>query len=150
MPLIKRGITARQRVANRRNSLKSTGPRTATGKRNASRNALRHGLFAKSSEETFRQLGEDPADFQALVDSLRGTFRPEDGFEEMLVEDMAVCRWRLNRLLRAESAIQVWDKHRFEFDRKRKDALNGEQRLSGKPDGGFFQLRLLRTSGLSS
>ncbi len=126
MHLIKKPVSTRQRAANRRNSLKSTGPQTTTGKRNASRNALRHGLFAKSMEETFRQLGEDPADFQALVDSLWETFRPGDGFEEMLVEDMVVCRWRLNRLLRAESAIQVWEKQRFEFDRKRKDAMNGE------------------------
>ena len=126
MKLINKRVSTRQLAANRRNSLKSTGPRTTTGKRNASRNALRHGLFAKSMEETFRQLGEDPADYQAMLDSLREAFQPKDGFEEMLIEDMAVCRWRLNRLLRAETGIQVWDKQRFEFDRKRKDAVNGE------------------------
>ena len=126
MQLIKKNVTTRQKEANRRNSLKSTGPQTAMGKRNASRNALRHSLFAKPLKETFRLLGEDPADFQALVDSFRETFRPEDGFEEMLVEDMAVCRWRLNRLLRAESAILARDKQQFEFDRKRSDTMNGE------------------------
>jgi hypothetical protein len=36
----------RQIAANRRNSRKSSGPRTAAGKANASRNALRHGLAA--------------------------------------------------------------------------------------------------------
>jgi hypothetical protein len=35
--------------ANRANSGKSTGPRTAAGKRNAGRNALRHGLAALTS-----------------------------------------------------------------------------------------------------
>ncbi len=118
MQLIKKNVTSRQKEANRRNSLKSTGPRTTTGKRNASRNALRYGLFAKSLKETFRLLGEDPADFQALVDSLREAFQPEDGFEEMLLEDMAVCRWRLNRLLRAESAIQASQRTRLDLERK--------------------------------
>src|SRR5262249_47188504 len=40
--------TERKRQANRRNSRKSTGPRSATGKSIASRNALRHGLAALS------------------------------------------------------------------------------------------------------
>lgn len=42
----------RQRAANRRNAQRSTGPRTASGKANSSRNALRHGLSAR--------LGADP------------------------------------------------------------------------------------------
>jgi hypothetical protein len=36
----------RKKTANRRNSRKSTGPRTAAGRSKASRNALRHGLAA--------------------------------------------------------------------------------------------------------
>src|SRR5436190_19952220 len=39
-------ISQRKLGANRRNAKKSTGPRTTVGKRNASRNALRHGLNA--------------------------------------------------------------------------------------------------------
>jgi len=38
--------TERQIAANRRNALKSTGPRSAGGKKRASRNAHRHGLAA--------------------------------------------------------------------------------------------------------
>ena len=37
-------ISARKRNANRANARASTGPRTAAGKENAARNALRHGL----------------------------------------------------------------------------------------------------------
>ena len=33
-----------KRLSNRRNAQRSTGPRTSAGKKNASRNALRHGL----------------------------------------------------------------------------------------------------------
>jgi len=36
--------TAKQIEANRKNATRSTGPRTAVGKLNSSRNALRHGL----------------------------------------------------------------------------------------------------------
>lgn len=40
-------MTSQRKIeANRRNSRKSGGPRTATGKTNASRNAMRHGLAA--------------------------------------------------------------------------------------------------------
>ena len=39
--------SARQRQANQRNALQSTGPRTADGKRRASRNATKHGLLAR-------------------------------------------------------------------------------------------------------
>ena len=40
----RRVISARKRNANRANARASTGPRTAAGKENAARNALRHGL----------------------------------------------------------------------------------------------------------
>ena len=41
-----------QTAANRGNAKKSTGPRTRGGKAKASRNALRHGLYAVGSGET--------------------------------------------------------------------------------------------------
>ena len=118
MAFIKKRVTSKQLAANRRNSQKSTGPKTAVAKRNSNQNSLQHGLFAKSLEGSFRQLGEDPKDFHALVQSLRETFQPEDHFEEMLIEDLAVLRWRLHRLRRAEWGIQVRQKRSFEFDRE--------------------------------
>jgi hypothetical protein len=48
-------------AASRQNARKSTGPRSAGGKKRASRNAYRHGLAASSSSL---------ADFAAAVDSL--------------------------------------------------------------------------------
>src|SRR5205814_10559558 len=41
----------RQIAANRKNALRSTGPRTTTGKQRASGNAYRHGLSIPSDEE---------------------------------------------------------------------------------------------------
>ena len=57
----------RQRAANRRNAQRSTGPRSAAGKRRSRQNALRHGLSAR--------LGGDPAHdrrAEALAEILAG------------------------------------------------------------------------------
>ena len=42
--------TPAQIVANRRNALKSTGPKTGQGKRASSRNAVKYGVYAQISE----------------------------------------------------------------------------------------------------
>ena len=50
----------RQIAANRRNAVKSTGPKTAVGKRRSSTNALRHGLsrrFAREHSDVVEALG---------------------------------------------------------------------------------------------
>ena len=57
----------RQRAANQRNAQRSTGPRSAAGKRKSRQNALRHGLSAR--------LGGDPAHdrrVEALAEILAG------------------------------------------------------------------------------
>ena len=46
--------TPAQIAANRRNALKSTGPRTGQGKRASSRNAVKYGVYAQSSEEELK------------------------------------------------------------------------------------------------
>jgi len=45
------------------------------------------------------ELGEEPAAFEKLRESLRRPFGPRDGFEQRLVEDMAEIRWRRQRLM---------------------------------------------------
>lgn len=47
---LSRTVTAARLVANRRSALKSTGPRTATGKRRSSLNALRTGSRSKAAD----------------------------------------------------------------------------------------------------
>jgi hypothetical protein len=61
-----------------------------------------------------KELGENPADFERLRDSLRQAFKPQDGFEEMLVEDMIATRWRLGRARRAEMGILAVQQFRLE------------------------------------
>jgi len=50
--------TEKQIVANRANALRSTGPKTAAGKKRSSQNALRHGLSLTQSGEIFQSAGE--------------------------------------------------------------------------------------------
>ena len=52
----------RQFEANRRNSQKSTGPKTEEGKRQSRRNAIRHGLCA----ETVIEIVEDIEDYRGF------------------------------------------------------------------------------------
>jgi len=100
---IKKTVTPKQLEANRHNALHSTGPKTASGKKVSARNAIRHGLLAS---EIFIDGGdgkENPAKFAALLQGLRDHFSPEGTLEEMLVERVAVCYWRLRRALRCET-----------------------------------------------
>jgi hypothetical protein len=62
-----------------------------------------------------KELGEDPAAFEQLSESLRQAFGPQDGFEEMLVEDMAEIRWRRERLMRAEAGMLASKKRAFKI-----------------------------------
>ena len=52
----------RQIESNRRNALRSTGPKTEAGKQRSSKNAVRHGLTAETVIEPL----EDPEDYKAF------------------------------------------------------------------------------------
>jgi hypothetical protein len=89
--------------ANRRNALRSTGPKTARGKRNAARNAIKHELLAREVVITAGDGKENPEEFQTLVGSLLENYEPVGPVEELLVQTIATCWWRKARALRAEN-----------------------------------------------
>ena len=64
--------TPAQIDANRRNALKSTGPKTPEGKAAVSMNSLRHGLRAR----TVVLPGEDREEFNQLCDDLEREWQP--------------------------------------------------------------------------
>lgn len=101
-------ITNAKDVANRQNALKSTGPRSAAGKARSARNALKHGLTAQQVVMP----DEDPAAFEALRNSLYAYYQPDGPVAEHLVEHLAACIWRLNRVPAIEAGIyscfRVW------------------------------------------
>lgn len=92
----------RRIVANRRNALRSTGPRTAKGRKTVSRNALKHGLLAREVVITGGDGKESQQEFDALVAQVQEHYRPLGAMEEMLVEKIVTCWWRLARVHRAE------------------------------------------------
>ena len=93
--------TLKQFEANRRNSQKSTGPKTPQGKSAVSMNALRHGLRARSVVLP----GEDRSEFNQLCDDLEVEWHPQSRTEQFYVEQMAVSQWKLIRMEVGEAGI---------------------------------------------
>ncbi len=92
-------VSERKLRANRRNAKLSTGPRD-TG--NSKYNALKHGLLSKAAIIRRGEAKEDPLELTALVDALRKDFEPVGTMEEILLDRIAACYWRLRRVQRAE------------------------------------------------
>jgi len=93
--------TPAQIEANRRNALKSTGPRTPQGKAAVSMNSLRHGLRAR----TVVLPGENREEFNRLCDDLEREWGPESRTARFYLEQMAVSQWKLTRMEVAEAGI---------------------------------------------
>jgi hypothetical protein len=93
--------TQKQIDANRHNALRSTGPKTQAGKAISSRNALTHGLRAR----TALLPGEDKDAFLRLFKAFRAEYRPIGRFQEALVEQIIVAYWKLSRLIRIETHV---------------------------------------------
>jgi hypothetical protein len=87
-------------AANRRNALKSTGPRTAAGKRRVALNARRRDLCSEEMERQLRVRGEDPREFCRLHRDLLAIFHPRDPAGATAAEQMARTWWEKARRLR--------------------------------------------------
>jgi hypothetical protein len=92
-PAPESGTSERKKESNWRNAQKSTGPRTAEGKRNSLFNAVTHGLTAR----TVLLPGEDPSELTARQQQLIDTFQPCHEAELAIVERMAADIWRSDR-----------------------------------------------------
>ena len=93
--------TLKQIEANRRNALKSTGPRTPEGKAVVSLNSLRHGLRAR----TVVLPGEKRHEFHRLCNDLEAEWQPQSRTEQFYLEQMAVSQWKLTRMEVGEADI---------------------------------------------
>jgi len=93
----------KQIEANRRNALKSTGPKTDEGKAAVCMNALRHGLRARS----ILIPGENPEEYDRLCASLEAEWRPRNTTEQLLLEQMVTAHWKLARLEVGERSIYM-------------------------------------------
>src|SRR4029078_9592730 len=87
--------------ANRRNALRSRGPRSENGKQRASQNAVRHGLTAETVIEPL----EDPEDYQAFEQAVTTAYDAETAVERELVLRLASLLWRLRRATSVETGL---------------------------------------------
>ncbi len=92
--------TAAQIEANRRNSRRSTGPRSQTGKDRSKLNALVHGCRA----EILVLPTEDPRLFEDRSRTWRLSLKPRNPAEEYMVDRMASLAWKGERIDRAQMA----------------------------------------------
>jgi len=97
-------VSIRKVEANRQNALKSTGPKTPRGKAYSARNAIKHGLFSGQMMD-FVSHGEDPTEYEEVLNGLRAKYQPMGTAEELEVERIALCWWRLKRAWRYENAM---------------------------------------------
>ena len=92
--------TDRQIESARINGAKSQGPVTPEGKAISAQNARKHGLSATVVLAT-----ESNPQFQQLLDKLVQCFPTVDPLEELLIEEMAVAKWRQRRTWSVEQAL---------------------------------------------
>jgi hypothetical protein len=91
----------RQIEANRRNALRSTGPKTDEGKRQSRCNALRHGLTAETVIEGL----EDSEDYRAFEAAVIADYDARTAVERELVLRLASLLWRLRRIISIETDL---------------------------------------------
>lgn len=95
----------KQEMANRQNAQLSTGPVSLEGKAVVSRNAIKHGIFAKDLVINRGDGREDELEYYELLNELKIDLTPIGCMETTLVEKIAVNYWRLRRLVRHETGV---------------------------------------------
>jgi hypothetical protein len=101
----------------------STSPRSEAGKRRSSRNAFKHGIFAKVVVIP----GESSARYRSLLKNLRDERQPEGATEEFLTEMIANIVWRLRRFYAAESAEIRRGREFIEWDERNRQTGEAEE-----------------------
>ena len=96
-------ISEQKLAANRRNALKSTGPKTLRGKAVVSRNALKYGVLADAVVVRGHVVKESPQEYEELCRELHESLAPVGLLEEMLTGQIAAVAWRLRRVRKAEA-----------------------------------------------
>ena len=105
-------VSAAKIEANRKNSLKSTGPRTEAGKRRSRANALKHGLCASVAVPESAEL------IRARALEMFDSLAPQDEFQTWITNRVALLTIRVDRSERMERrsrdkvclrALLTWD-----------------------------------------
>jgi hypothetical protein len=109
----------------------STGPRSKAGKRRASQNALKHGVFA----QVVLVPGESRSKYRSLLKRLRNDWQPERATEEFYVEIIANIMLRLRRVYAAESAEIRQSREFLDWDKRQSQSGEAEEVGTKSGDG---------------
>lgn len=82
-------VSAKVLSANRRNTGKSTGPRTARGKEASRMNAVKHGILSGAVVVRGLRIQEQEGEFKMLREQCWECLAPVGRIEEMLVDRIA-------------------------------------------------------------
>ncbi len=159
--LTKPAPSPRRLAANRKNALRSTGPRTPEGKARsslngllargpttpagkaiASQNALKHGLCRATRHPRFTPiLPEDSSpDFQTFKRELQTALQPRTILQRTYFTDIVNLAWRLYRLADAQVKIFDYEMNHAPPDPTMSAADLIARRFSDDPQNGFLLL----------
>jgi hypothetical protein len=124
----------RQIEADRRNGLKSTGPKTEAGKQVSRCNAVRHGLTAETVVGTL----EDAGDYKTFEAAIICDYDAQSAVERELVLRLASILWRLRRATIMETGL---------FEIHADDLQNYQQSRQLLPDSREVVQTLFRRAG---
>jgi hypothetical protein len=124
----------KQIEANRRNALRSTGPKTEAGKEVSRCNAVRHGLTA----ETVIGALEDAEDYKAFETAVTADYDAQSAVERELVLRLVSLLWRLRRATTMETGLfEIQATHVRDYRQKQQmlpDSLDVVQTLFGRAE----------------
>ncbi|HEV2176270.1 MAG TPA: hypothetical protein VGW33_03585 [Terriglobia bacterium] len=133
-PAIRETAAAGATRAPSRRLPRSTGPRTARGKRRSSLNRMRYGLCPGWVEHELRARGEDPEGFRRLHRDLIGYLGPDEARGRVVVESLAEAWWE--KMRRARNWVGAGPCDTTEIDARLDDLLQrfawGQQRARRK------------------
>jgi hypothetical protein len=125
-------------AANRRNALRSTGPKTEEGKQKSRANALKHGLCASVV------VAEDAKLVQQRASDWFDALKPRNEFQSWLVDEISVISLRIDRCERMERRARDVKAMKAELcweDDRRLDAVRLGGLLARRPDEVIEELR---------
>jgi len=121
MSLVKSPVrTEENHAARENNGRKSRGAATPEGKERARAANLRHGVYSRIRDEALTALGEDPAELAALIEGGYEQWRPANGFQANVVEQLAHLQWRLQRAARMQETLAAEHIKEVDADRREK------------------------------
>jgi hypothetical protein len=98
-------MTEENLAAHRANAQKTLGPATPTGKANSAASNLRHGFYSKGRNGVLTALGEDPAEYAELMNSLEQNFA--EGLQSELVQRIGRALWQMKRAERMQDGLAL-------------------------------------------